>query len=303
MNNQEPLMGNFPHAKYPKMLPLLVHVDSVRILFQYEDQHFQLPEIIHSPKTLFLGIKQIRQSAQVPNYYSLGIRDHFLISGDIHSQARQAIEALFLKRIQNGLGFIFVDTRTERGYLQMIKSLFSKSDCQDELIVLDDFDFDIVEAINSNKRIALQIDDIHNRLDELNAFLLCLHSAIMDKDKAVMPTSHVPVFFHGLENIQAINLVRLHEVLSCNSVQLNLFYFSEAPHLLHESILANIAHAMFFQSEFNSQIIESSYFVNNWNGQFSSQLQGLSDAEVLFIKNTEIHKFNYTPDPLKPIFI
>lgn len=244
---------------------------------------------IHPERILYMGIDQ---NTKLPEHHLMDKHDHFLISADLHSQARQFIESIFFKPIQNGSGFIFIDVLSEHCYLPMIKLLAAKANRQADLLVLTDYEFDIVDAINSNKLVVLQIADIHRYLVELHEFFTRLLSVVENKDEAIKPMSHIPLYIHGLDQ-DSTHFIRLHDSMSCNSVQLNLFYFSEAPHLLNESILANIRHKLFFRSDFNKQIIEDQMF-DHWFDGFSNHLQALSDDEVLLIKYRDFHTLNYT---------
>ena len=252
---------------------------------------------IHPERILYMGINQ---NTKLPEHYLIDKHDHFLISADIHSQARYFIENILFKPIQNGSGFIFIDVLSEHCYLPMIKSLAAKANRQADLLVLTDYEFDIVDAVNNNKLVVLQIADIHRYLVELHVFFTRLRSVVENKDEAIKPMSYISFFVHGLDQ-DSIHFLYLHDAVSCNSVQLNLFYFSEAPHLLNESILANIRHKLFFRSDFNKQIIEDQMF-DHWFDGFSNHLQALSDDEVLLIKYRDFHTLNYTLQPTDPDF-
>lgn len=253
---------------------------------------------IHSSKNLYLGVNQ---NTQLPEYHMMDSFDHFLFAGGLDSIARLAIEELFRKRIQSGLGFIFIDGKAECGYLQMIDPLLSEFNRQDDLVILKDFEFDIVDAINSNKLVVLQFDNINRYLAELHAFINRLRLIILNEDEAIKPFSHVPLFLHGIED-DSNHFLGLHDSASHNTAQLNLFYLSETPHLLNEYVLANIRHKVFFHSKLNNQVIEDEMF-DSWFEGFSEQLQSLSEDEALFIQYRDMHKLKITPQPVDADFI
>lgn len=223
---------------------------------------------------------------QIPHYISGSKRRFFLVSGGVNSAVSAFVSCTIKARLEINTGMIFFDARNDVDYLSYMQDVLIELDRLDDLFVITDLDFDVLEALQSNKVIYIRLNDeiasspqYKNMLYKISDFSL--------RSRKDLPI--FSIFTNGCDEYLDEYWGLMHSACQHSRQQINIFHISYTPEKISESIIDSMHNTLFFKLD-NPDLLYKTDIFDYAHDDFYKELKLLKHGCFLRITDTGLLK-------------